>query len=464
MEQAYNKSQRTNPLQDEGAKQRQNQGQNKDQADSIRIHNKSDKPDNVVLKEHEIIEQCEKLQGELPAFLRGYFIYLKGNVLPMTRRAYLQDLLFFFDYLISQTDLTWAQDPRKIKQEDLEQLRAVDVNIFIDYCRRYKVKKENATYIFENDKKSLARKKSSLSVLFKFLYRDELISRNITDGFDPIKLPKPGEREIKALQDDEVKRMLDAADSGEGLTAKERQYWEKTKKRDKAILILFVTYGLRLSELQQLNLSSFNFSRGEFKIYRKRAKESIMPLNNKTVRKALLSYIKEERSSPEHLAEEDKDALFLSLQGKRMTERQIRQLVKKYTSIGLSTSRRQGYSPHKLRATAATSLIGRGNSIYDVQALLDHENVTTTQLYAAHKQNVKRDLIQGFEWDDEFDQAFSQQTEEEPSTFPHESGRKEGSVPSQEFGTEAFLASSQESETEAPSQDSEGEPKTEQGE
>lgn len=82
-----------------------------------------------------------------------------------------------------------------------------------------------------------------------------------------------------------------------------------------------------------------------------------------------------------------------------MTERQIRELVKKYTSIGLSTSRKSGYSPHKLRATAATSLINRGNSIFDVQALLDHEQVTTTQLYANHKKNVKRDLVNNMEWE-----------------------------------------------------------------
>jgi len=238
--------------------------------------------------------------------------------------------------------------------------------------------------------------------LFKYLYRDELISKNITDAFDPIKLPKPGEREIKALQDDEVMRMLDAVSSGGNLTKKEREFWEKTKKRDKAILILFLTYGLRLSELQQLNVSSFHFSRGEFKIYRKRGKESVMPLN-KSVEKAVSEYINEERAPEEKLTEESKDALFLSLQGKRMTERQIRELVKKYTSIGLATSRDSGYSPHKLRATAATSLIGRGNSIFDVQALLDHENVTTTQLYAAHKKNVKKDLVSHFEWEDEFD-------------------------------------------------------------
>ena len=204
--------------------------------------------------------------------------------------------------------------------------------------------------------------------------------------------------EKKALQDDEVMIMLDAVTNGTGLTDHERTYWEKTKLRDKAILVVFVTYGLRLSELQQLNLSSFNFSRGEFKIYRKRGKESVMPLN-KSVIMVINDYINTERKTviAEDAAAED--ALFLSLQGKRITERAIRELVKKYTSIALGTSRRTGYSPHKLRATAATSLINRGNSIYDVAALLDHEQVTTTQLYAQHKMNVKRDLVNDMEWE-----------------------------------------------------------------
>ena len=123
-----------------------------------------------------------------------------------------------------------------------------------------------------------------------------------------------------------------------------------------------------------------------------------MPLNQ-SVSIVINEYLSLERPSDEMIPEEHKDALFLSLQGKRMTERQIRELVKKYTSIGLKSSREAGYSPHKLRATAATSLIGRGNSIYDVQALLDHEQVTTTQLYAAHKMNVKRDLVNDMEWE-----------------------------------------------------------------
>lgn len=374
----------------------------------LHIHNKSDKPDNVVMKENQILEECEAIQKQLPSWMRGYFTYLRGNLLPMSRRGYLQDIRFFCQYLIDETDLTQATATREIKEAEFREITAADVNLFLDHCRRYKKETEKAVYIYENSNKSLARKRSSVSVLFKYLYRSGIVEKNITDGFDPIRLPKPGERQIKALQDDEVMRMLDAVTTGEGLTNHERSYWEKTKYRDKCILMYFVTYGLRLSELQQLNVSSFNFSRGEFLIYRKRGKESTMPLNKTTI-KALRDYLDLERPKDDTLDEEHKDALFLSLQGKRMTERQIRELVKKYTSICLDTTRRNGYSPHKLRATAATSLIGRGSDIYDVQVLLDHDNVTTTQLYAAHKLNTKRDLIKSFEWGDDLEEYLDEE-------------------------------------------------------
>jgi len=125
-----------------------------------------------------------------------------------------------------------------------------------------------------------------------------------------------------------------------------------------------------------------------------------MPINN-TCETVVKEYIENERPNSELLSEEYRDALFLSLQNKRITAKAIRSLVKKYTSISMDTSRDKGYSPHKLRATAATSLIQNGFSIYDVQNLLDHDNVTTTQLYAAHKKNVKRDIVNNFEWIDD---------------------------------------------------------------
>ena len=125
-----------------------------------------------------------------------------------------------------------------------------------------------------------------------------------------------------------------------------------------------------------------------------------MPIN-KTCELVVKDYIYNERTKSDLLDEEYKDALFLSLQNKRITSKAIRQLVKKYTSICMNTSRNKGYSPHKLRATAATSLIQSGFSIYDVKTLLDHDNVTTTQLYAAHKKNIKRDIVNNFEWIDD---------------------------------------------------------------
>ena len=368
------------------------------------VHNKSDKPDNVVARENEVQDRCEAIEKELPSWMRGFFMYLKTGVLPMTRFSYLSDIRFFFNYLINETEI---KERRKtideIQPEDLDSITSMDVNLYIDYCRRYKKTDKNGnTVVYENKNSALSHKKSTVSVLFKYLYRDGLVSKNITDGFDPIRMPKAGEREIKALQDNEVMVMLDSVVTGEGLTEHEKKYWEKTKQRDKLILLLLVTYGLRLSELQQLNVSSFNFDRGEFKIYRKRGKESIMPVNN-TITEAFSDYVNLERPKDDDLPEDQKDALLLSLQGKRLTDRQIRQIVKKYTSVSLGTTRESGYSPHKLRATAATSLIARGNSIYDVQELLDHENVTTTQLYAAHKLNTKRQLIKNFEWGEDLE-------------------------------------------------------------
>ena len=363
-------------------------------------HNRSDKPENVVKHEAEIFQECEEIEAILPKFLRSFFIYLRGNVLPMTRLNYLRDIRLFCEYLCRETILTDAKEPIDISIKEFNKIKAKDINSYIDYCRHYSITKDGVTNIYENNNKTLARKKSSVSVMFKHLYRDELIEKNITDGFDPIRVQKASEKEIKALQDDEVMIMLDAVSTGVGLTEREKGYWEKTKLRDKAILILFLTYGLRLSELWQLNISSFNFNRGEFKIYRKRGKESVMPIND-SVNAVIHDYINNERLSDDRVVAGNEDALFLSLQGKRMTERQIRELVKKYTAIALKTSKAGGYSPHKLRATAATSLIGRGNSIYDVAALLDHEQVTTTQLYARQKQGIKRDLVKGMEWEKE---------------------------------------------------------------
>jgi site-specific recombinase XerD len=365
----------------------------------MRLHNKSDIPDNILIKQNEMIKKCEMLEKMLPFFMRDFFLYLKNAVALSTRVAYLSDIVFFCNYLVKETRLTQASEIHLISEAEFTSITAKDINLFLgDYCTRYILETDSTNYIIENHNRSLARKRSSLSVLFKFLYREEKIKKNITEGFNPIKLPKSEPDAIKRLEIEEVSRMLEAVENGIGLTDKERQYWEKTKYRDKAILILFTTYGLRVSELQQLNMSSFNYTRGEFKIFRKRGKEINMPLN-RSAERVIKEYIAMER--PHDISDAD-DPLFVSLQAKRMTVRAIRDLVKKYTSIAMEKPRDKGYSPHKLRATAASSLIQYGFSIYDVQNLLDHENVTTTQLYAAHKKNAKRDVVDHYELIDDF--------------------------------------------------------------
>lgn len=368
---------------------------------STKIHNKSSKPDNIVARDNEIIDECEAIESALPKFMRDYFIFLKGSVAVTTRRAYLQDILFFCNYMI-ETDLyTNAEKASDITIDEFKEITSRDVNLFIgDYCNRYYKKINDGRVLFENNNRSLSRKKSSLSTLFKFMFRNEQLPSDITGGFNPIKLQKTQPDAIKRLEIDEVATMLDTVQNGTGLTDKEKDYWLKTRLRDKAILVLFVTYGLRLSELRELNISSFNFSRGVFVIYRKRGKEVQMPINDACER-VVLDYIENERAKSEELDSENEDALFLSLQKKRMTTRSIRDLVKKYTSIAMGTSRSHGYSPHKLRATAATSMIETGFSIYDVQNLLDHDNVTTTQLYSAHRKNSKREIVKNFDWLDE---------------------------------------------------------------
>ncbi|MEI3500168.1 MAG: hypothetical protein V8Q39_01455 [Anaerovoracaceae bacterium] len=202
--------------------------------EKIRLQNKGGKPDNVVLKEMQIEDECARLQSELPSFMRGFFAYMRQSLLSMSRLAYLHDIRFFCQYLIDHTDLTEASEIRKIKASEFAAIKGADINIFIDYCRRYRVENEEGEIlVYENNNKTLARKKSSLSVLFKFLYREEIIPVNITDQFDPIRIQKVSDREIKALQDNEVMIMLDAVSTGEHLTEKEKQYWKKTKKETK---------------------------------------------------------------------------------------------------------------------------------------------------------------------------------------------------------------------------------------
>ncbi len=363
----------------------------------MQVQNKGSKPDNIVISESKRKDDCIALENELPEFLYDYFLYLRSSVSIETRHAYLLELRFFLNYLITETKKTKAEEVGDISLADFKKLSSKDVNRFLTgYCSHYEKYIDGKRVVIENDNKTLSRKKSALAVMFRFLYREGSLENDISSGFNPIKLVKKQSDDIKRLEIEEVSLMMEAVSTGKGLSESELRYWEKTKYRDKAILVLFTTYGLRLKELWQLNLSSFDFDKEEFTIYRKRGKKVDMPIN-KSAKKVLKDYIELERAKEDEIDDEDKDAMFLSLHKKRITERAIRNLVKKYTSIALKSTRKKGYSPHKLRATAASTLIEYGFSIFDVQNLMDHDNVTTTQLYAQHRKHAKKELIDQYE-------------------------------------------------------------------
>ena len=76
----------------------------------LKISNKSDKPDNIVLRDHLLIEKAIKYEKRLPSFMKDYFVYLKGSVAVSTRAAYLEDIIFFCDYIVSESGLTDKDD------------------------------------------------------------------------------------------------------------------------------------------------------------------------------------------------------------------------------------------------------------------------------------------------------------------------------------------------------------------
>ena len=80
----------------------------------MKINNKSDKPYNIVSRDHEIIEKCISFENKLPSFMKDYFIYLKGSVAVSTRAAYLEDICFFFHYLVTETDICKSKEIKEI--------------------------------------------------------------------------------------------------------------------------------------------------------------------------------------------------------------------------------------------------------------------------------------------------------------------------------------------------------------
>ncbi|MEK7078037.1 MAG: site-specific tyrosine recombinase/integron integrase [Patescibacteria group bacterium] len=200
---------------------------------------------------------------------------------------------------------------------------------------------------------------------------------------DKIELGKIGDRQIDFLENEEVERLLDSAQGNSPKCL-----------RDKAILELLFSTGLRVSELCLLNRESVNLKRGEFSVRGKGEKIRVVFLSD-TAKKALTDYLSKR--------EDIDEALFVrvikiqdsssKIQDLRLTPRSIQRIVKHYAAkAGLV----KNIHPHTLRHSFATDLLRNGADLRSVQELLGHANVTTTQIYTHITNTGLKEIHQAF--------------------------------------------------------------------
>ena len=197
-------------------------------------------------------------------------------------------------------------------------------------------------------------------------------------------MPKIHEKAIVRLDVDEVAQLLDEVESGESLTTRQQMYHQRTKTRDLALLTLLLGTGIRVSECVGLDLDDVDFKNNGIKVHRKGGAEVIVYFSDE-VMEALISYIEERRMI--HPVEGHTNALFLSLQNKRITVRAVENLVKKYSKL---VTNLKNITPHKLRSTYGTSLYRETGDIYLVADVLGHKDVNTTRKHYAAIEDERR--------------------------------------------------------------------------
>lgn len=314
---------------------------------------------------------------ELPPFCKQFFRGIEEYTSARTRLAYAYDLRLFFEFLHEKNALCAKMEVRDFPLSLLEQLTRQDIEEYLEYMSLYEKDGREIT----NDERGKARKLASLRSFYNYFYQSELISYNPAAL---IPLPKQHEKEIIRLEPNEVAILLDQVENGTKLTKKELEYHKKTKTRDVALLTLLLGTGIRVSECVGLNISDVNFETGGTKIRRKGGYETVIYFGEE-VENALLDYLEERnRILP---MEGHEDALFLSLQNRRIAVRSVEKLVKKYASRVTTLKK---ITPHKLRSTYGTSLYQETGDIYLVADVLGHKDVNTTRKHYAAQSDERR--------------------------------------------------------------------------
>jgi integrase/recombinase XerC len=217
----------------------------------------------------------------------------------------------------------------------------------------------------KNRKSSIARKISALRSFFKYLVREKVISSNPAKG---VSTPKVEKTLPATLSVDEAFRLME---SPKTIFEKSSERSKEKGLRDRAILELLYSSGLRVSELVGLNSNQLDLDLGIVKVMGKGRKERIVPVGAKAI-EALEVYLKKRGMI------EGDDPVFVNPLGGRLTARSVGRLMKRYT-------RHSGIfrkvSPHSLRHTFATHLLDAGADIREIQEMLGHSSLSTTQRY-----------------------------------------------------------------------------------
>lgn len=331
------------------------------------------------------IMRLRELTQELPSACGDFFQAISQTTSSLTRLAYAYDLRLFFQYLVSEQADFAGCDARLITVEQIGKITARQLRGFQDYLQQYIRLGDDgeSEEIVNNHELGIMRKLCAVRSFFEYLFKGELIPANIATL---LPLPKRHQKPILYLEPDEVEKLLNTAENGSGLSERQKKYQQLTKQRDIAILSLFLGTGIRVSELVGIDIEDLDFSMNGFLVTRKGGNQTILYFPE-SVAEALKAYLQERNAIDAVPGNEN--ALFLSLQRKRITQRAVENLVKKYAAIAAPLKKK--ISPHKLRSTFGTSLYRETGDIYLVADVLGHADVNTTRKhYAAMSDTRKR--------------------------------------------------------------------------
>ncbi len=330
------------------------------------------------------IQQIREISRELPQACGDFLRSIAVTTGTFTRLAYAIDLKTFFHYLQLER-VRFAQKPLySFTDEDLASLTQSDLTAYIDYLTYYYKDDPDSAQprVLVNHELAIKRKLCSIRSFYEYLFTNHRIPANVTTL---VPLPKIHEKPIVRLTLDEMHRMLEQAATGDHLTKRQQAYHKLTVKRDYALLSLFLGTGVRVSECVGLNIADVDLENNAFLVTRKGGNQVVLYFPPE-VAEALAEYLAE-REKIETLPGHE-DALFLSLQRRRITQRAVQLLVKKYAAVAAPLKPR--ISPHKLRSTFATNLYNSTGDIYLVADVLGHTSVDTTRRHYADMTDARR--------------------------------------------------------------------------